>query len=212
MTGTERPIWSMERGYHAAVADRVIGPFATEREAEIALDAALAREARKEARTRAIDRASERIAEADSPFENRARVDRAVALRREMRGNHRLFVQVLSSPPKEMAHWTLLEMLLAVRGGGRRTMRYPQMRALGRRAVTAGVNLLTPLGEASATDRAWVAQHGLTYVKMSPAVRAEVLELLRAGATSAEIVRTYRLSKDQVRGLRASLDRATRHG
>lgn len=67
---------------------------------------------------------------------------------------------LLLDPPAVLSGMSLLEVLLMVRGDGRRSMAW-QAR-IGRAAVFAGVNLLMPVERACLTSRVWCAENAPT--------------------------------------------------
>jgi hypothetical protein len=82
------------------------------------------------------------------------RVRRSAAKRR-LRSGDLLLTDAMSDPPPELADMLLIDVIRAL--GTRRSASIVE---LGRMAVADRVNLMVPLGSASARTRAWVAQHG----------------------------------------------------
>ncbi len=86
-----------------------------------------------------------------------ARRNRA-AVRAALRSGTLTLQDAMTSPPPELLRDPLIDVLRHGRGCCRRSPAW--MEKLGREAVRDGVNLMVPLGRASARSRAWVAEHG----------------------------------------------------
>lgn len=81
-------------------------------------------------------------------------------IRRRLRTGQLSLTELVSDPPPEMEGVVLVDVLRMLRDTNRERGQ-ASLAAIGRRAVVDGVNLMVPLGTASARSRAWVAEHGL---------------------------------------------------
>lgn len=82
-------------------------------------------------------------------------------LRRRARRNPQAVIDALTDPPEYAHHITVLELLAMARSTG---MRATAIEHVGYRAINDGINLLVPLGRASATTRYWACLNGLEWV------------------------------------------------
>jgi hypothetical protein len=80
-------------------------------------------------------------------------------LRRDLRNGTVTLQQAMADPPPELEKVLLVDVLRMVRS--KRSRSSASMAVLGRRAVHDGVNLMLPVGKASAWTREWVAEHGM---------------------------------------------------
>ena len=81
--------------------------------------------------------------------------------RRSLRSGALTLDAVMTDPPDVLRNVPLIDVIRWTRTQGRR--RAVAFTVIGQRAVQDNVNLMRPLGEASARSRAWVAEHG-TYL------------------------------------------------
>jgi hypothetical protein len=93
---------------------------------------------------------------------NELRGRRAEAKRRLRSGDLSL-ADAMGDPPPEIAGMLLIDVIRALG-----TSRRASLQDLGRMAIADRVNLMVPLGGASARSRAWVATHGGRWTSLGP--------------------------------------------
>lgn len=79
-------------------------------------------------------------------------------IRQNLRTGQLTLTELMADPPIVMRNVTLADILQMRRATTRAA--HPSVMALGQRAMRDGINLLVPLGQASARSRAWVAEYG----------------------------------------------------
>lgn len=79
-------------------------------------------------------------------------------MKKQLRTGALPLTTVMSAPPELLAGTPLIDIVRWAYASNRRTAAIEQ---LGRQAVIDNVNLMVPLGRASAKSRAWVARQGL---------------------------------------------------
>lgn len=77
-------------------------------------------------------------------------------LRLELRDGTVSLADILTDPPAYLSNYAIIDVIDLVWA---RPGRNASRRVLGRRAMAAGINLLTPLGRASPASLHWAAEH-----------------------------------------------------
>lgn len=99
-----------------------------------------------------------------------------VELRRDMRAGRVTLAEIMVDPPDLLEHVACIDV---VRMNYSRVKATPWMERLGRLAVADGINLMMPLGRASARTREWIAENAAWHVKSCRDTTRLTVELTR---------------------------------
>ncbi len=99
---------------------------------------------------------------------------RIAALKSGIRSGDITLAEIMANPPEILSNWSCADVIRA-RYSSRHAI--PSLERLGRLAVRDRVNLLVPLGRASARTRTWVAEHATWDIRTNGAHRRLYVEV-----------------------------------